>query len=377
MSKEKSKKGWPKGKPRKKKVSGDVSRTPKDTMSFVSMVTDERPVLKDTFALEKLLPSPGTDHQESGKLNAEPETSQEARQSKWKLKPESLAYDNLYKSYVCSNINSATSLTQLAALKIQKKAHLQHKQQHTSSQSESNEKNEFDLTDIALSKSTSPLKSQTKRKNLDFITSRLKYKKKMEALKAQNAESKRILQPSYPVQTLAQPTLPARLISPPMNNHVSSQNTPTSPEEISTPGSSYSPLLHLQHPPSCKCWNCFHNGGKTFTIQPSAVPAQTLPPQLPSVGHPQPACSMVITSSMMTPTPLTEVPVVPKSSSSPAPQALGVNYVKQEPTSPGKTVIYCNKFMFNSLLNKSFASIFIGVYGNDRTGQALCSSSVF
>eukprot|EP00111_Clytia_hemisphaerica_P008703 TCONS_00025454-protein len=89
----------------------------------------------------------------------------------------------------------APSLTQIVASKIQKKAQtIQIQKQNMELEYERHCKEEIDLTGIALQSIKSPPKpNQTppKRKSLDFITSRLKYKKKMEMLKSQGHENKR------------------------------------------------------------------------------------------------------------------------------------------------------------------------------------------
>ena len=95
-------------------------------------------------------------------------------------------------------IKTGPTLTQLVASKIHKKAQAHQKQRQEADlerKTPSKNEEEIDLTAITLCSLKSPPKPDEKslnlkkKKSLDFITGRLKYKKKMEMLKAQSGSS--------------------------------------------------------------------------------------------------------------------------------------------------------------------------------------------
>ena len=180
------KKGWPKGRPRKRKVDNsiDTSRTPNmlETISFASMVEEERPSQKSRPISLNEIPAQ--------KVTREPSTfkSKEDNSFSHVFKPE---------TNVLSSAKVTPSLTQIVASRIQKRVHQQKSQSTVSMFNSSPVKKYYEdaankesivFHDIA-GETHSPLErfEQHKKKNLNFITGRLQYKMKIDALKLKNA----------------------------------------------------------------------------------------------------------------------------------------------------------------------------------------------
>ncbi|XP_057308747.1 uncharacterized protein LOC130647048 isoform X2 [Hydractinia symbiolongicarpus] len=323
--------GWPKGKPRKKKIDSefipegfipDTSRTPNvsDTLSFASMVSEERPS-------QRLRPEPVKYNFDAKQIKvSKPKTINQPGLSK--STGRYLGPNKLYFNFI-KPPQQNLSAAQIVAAKIQKRVHqkllypsyvsdsymstasptsyplpgsiqeetasdaLQETKQETQTiehdsddaiivvqpsedaeenkNSKEKQNNELDLTGIELKEgnktSLSKLKPIVKkRKSLDFITGRLQYKQKMETYKKINQQ----LQKNSPFDVHIHNAAPRHVVSPPYQATHPANSTRLSISPISPVVQP--PPVNIQLPPGMPA----HNLSTTFQ-QINATSCHILP----------------------------------------------------------------------------------------------------